>query len=271
MKSLGLSQPDKTVPLVWHADGVKIYKNQKIWVYSYSSMVRKKGDSFENKTVLAIIRDAALAKPQTHDTMAKIIAYICKTLQTGKYPLLDWTGNAWAPDSMEFKRAGQYFTADGWRCCFSAFKGDLEARVQIHKMIRNYMANMICEHCPAGKLLNYADFRKNAPWASVRFSHQEFLDLNPPNRQSAWVEVPGWRKERNLEDKGVFTFSFLASSKERKLKKGLLRICVVRRVASRCAPCTGFASHIASGSEPMCNSWVADRSFQLQTSWANFG
>ena len=124
MKSLDLSQPDKTVPLVWHADGVKIYKNQKIWVYSYSSMVRKKGDSFENKTVLAIIRDAALAKPQTHDTMAKIIAYICKTLQTGKYPLLDWTGNAWAPDSMEFKRAGQYFTADGWRCCFSAFKGD---------------------------------------------------------------------------------------------------------------------------------------------------
>ena len=67
-------------------------------------------------------------------------------------------------------------------------------------MIRNYMANMICEHCPAGKLLNYADFRKDAPWFAVRFSHEEFLALNPQNRQSAWTAVPVWRKERNLED-----------------------------------------------------------------------
>ena len=40
---------------------------------------------------------------------------------------------------------------------------------------------------------------KEAPWFDVRFSHQVFLDLNPPHRQSAWVAVPGWRKCRNLE------------------------------------------------------------------------
>ena len=199
-RSLDLREPSKTVPLVWHVDGVKIYKNQKIWVYSYSSMVRKSGNSLENKTVLAIIRDNLLAKPETHDAMAAVIAYICKTLQTGRYPTVDWKGAPWPPNSRESSVAGKLFTKDCWRCCFSAFKGDLEARVMIHKMVRNYMANMICEHCPAGKLLNYPDFRKNAPWASVRFSHQDFLDLNPPNRQSAWVLVPGWRKERNLEE-----------------------------------------------------------------------
>lgn len=198
--SLDLSQPSKTIPIVWHTDGVKIYKNQKIWIYSYSSMVRQKGNSLENKAVLAIIRDNLLSKPHTHDGMAKVIAWVCKTLQTGKYPVADWLGRAWPQGSRERALAGKNFTRECWRCCFSAFKGDLEARVQVHKLVRNYMANMICEHCPAGKLLNYADFRGNAPWSAVRFSHQQFLDLNPPNRQSAWINVPGWRKERNLED-----------------------------------------------------------------------
>ena len=201
IQSLDLSQPERTVPLVFHIDGVKIYKNQKIWVYSYSSMLRKRGNSLENKVVLAIIRDSLLAKPQTHDAMAEVIAWICKTLQTGRYPLTDWKGNEWPEGSRERSNAGEQFTQDGWRFCFSAFKGDLEARVQVHKMVRNYMANMICEHCPAGKVLSYADFRQDAPWSHVRFTHQQFLDLNPPHRQSAWVLVPGWRKERNLEDK----------------------------------------------------------------------
>ena len=109
-------------------------------------MLRKKGNSFENKTVLAIIRDSAVSKPRTHDAMGKVIAWICKTLQTGIYPVTDWKGNPWPAGSTESQNAGSYFSADRWRCCFSAFKGDLEARVQIHKMIRNYMANMICEH-----------------------------------------------------------------------------------------------------------------------------
>lgn len=196
---LDLSQPSRTIPLVFHVDGVKVFKNQKVWVYSYSSMVRKKGNSLENKMVLAIIRDSMLAKPHTHDAMANVIAWVCATLSTGRFPLCDWKGAPWATSSIASRMAGQPFTRDGWRCEFAAFKGDLEARVMIHKMIRNYMANMICEHCPAGKLLNFADFRKNAPWALVRFSHQELLDLNPAHRQSQWTKVRGWRKERNLE------------------------------------------------------------------------
>lgn len=51
--------------------------------YSYSSMVRKRGNSLENKTVLAIVRDSMLAKPHTHDAMARVIAFICKALSTG--------------------------------------------------------------------------------------------------------------------------------------------------------------------------------------------
>lgn len=32
VQSLDLSQPSKTIPLAFHVDGVKVYKNQKVWV-----------------------------------------------------------------------------------------------------------------------------------------------------------------------------------------------------------------------------------------------
>jgi hypothetical protein len=31
-------------------------------------------------------------------------------------------------------------------------------------------------------------------------SHEEFLVLNPPHKQSAWGAVAGWTKDRNLEE-----------------------------------------------------------------------
>lgn len=197
---LDLSQPERTIPLVFHCDGVKIFKTQKAWVYSYSSMIKKKHGSLANKMVFLIVREAALVKYRTHDEVARLVGYCCKTLATGCYPLLDVDGNAFEEQSLEALRAGQPFTTAGWRACFCGFKSDLEARVQVHKMVRNYMANNICEHCCAGKEIPYTDFTEGAAWKLCRFTHKEFLMMNPSSRQSGWVQVPGWRKERNLED-----------------------------------------------------------------------
>lgn len=185
---------------MWHCDGVKIFKSQKAWIYSYSSIIKKKHDSLANKMVFVVVRDSALVKFKTHDSIAHLVAYACKTLATGCYPLLDENGTPFAENTLEASRAGQSFTRDGWRACFCGFKSDLEARVQVHKMTRNYMANSICEHCCAGRDMSYADFTSNAAWKLCRFSHEQFLMMNPAERQSAWVEVPGWRKDRNLED-----------------------------------------------------------------------
>ena len=201
VQSLDLSQPSKTIPLAFHVDGVKVYKNQKVWVYSYSSMVRKRGNSLENKTVLAIVRDSMLAKPHAHDAMARVIAFICKTLSTGLYPLCDWKGNPWPSNSREHALAGTplHVMMDGavhlrlsrgtWKL-ESWFTRWFETTWQI------WFVNIArLENCWA--MLTSG---RNAPWTSVRFSHQEFLDLNPPNRQSAWTNIPGWTKDRNLED-----------------------------------------------------------------------
>ena len=197
---LDLRCPSRTIPIVFHADGVKVYKTQKIWVYSYSSLLKKKGSSLQNKIVLLVVRESLLAKPHTHDAIARLVGWVCTILQTGCFPDKDFSGQSWPVGSRESENAGKPFARENWCASFAAFKGDLEARVMIHKLIRNYMGNMICEHCPAGKLLSYKDFRKTAPWSDVRFTHQEFLDLNPPHRQSMWTCVPGWTKDRNLED-----------------------------------------------------------------------
>lgn len=62
IRDLDLSEPSTTVPIAIHVDGVKIFKNQKAWIYSYSSMTRKAGDSICNKMVILILRDSLLAK-----------------------------------------------------------------------------------------------------------------------------------------------------------------------------------------------------------------
>ena len=69
-------------------------------------------------------------------------------------------------------------------------------------MQRHYNATWICEHCLASRqdAFTFGDFREEAACLRVRFSHEDFLMLNNPSKQSSWVCVEGWTKDRNLED-----------------------------------------------------------------------
>ena len=171
-ESMDVKGPDArmTFPLNWHADGVRVYKQQKCWVYSYSCAL-KKGPSLSSKLMLLLVREPLLRKPDTHDAIGKVIGWIQRVLQTGLFPPTDFMGSAWPPDSLEAARANLPF-AGGYKCAFSAFKGDWEARAVIHKLQRSYNHNNICEHCPASKLdngFNYRDFSLNAPYLDVQF------------------------------------------------------------------------------------------------------
>ena len=200
---LNIAEPSHTIPIVWHADGVKIFRNQKAWVYSYSSMVKKSELAISNKMVFCILKDSAMSKPQTHDAIGKIIGYVMKVLQTGRYPTADYLGNPFPTTSIEFSRAGHPFAYSAlgrpWMGAFCAWKEDLEARVQIHKLVRNYMSNAICEHCAASRQISFGDFSQNAAWRESRFTHAQFMILTPPERYSSWLNVPGWTKNRNLD------------------------------------------------------------------------
>jgi len=191
---------ESCVPLYFHTDGVKIYKSQKAWVYSMSSTCRK-GTSISTKLVFILLREAEIIKGRSHDAVGKLVGYIVDTLMTGAFPLLDHEGNKFAQGSVQSQRAGQAF-AGGWSMAFAGFKGDWEARAMVHKLTRYYRTTFICEHCMASYKdeFTFGDFRPNANSQVIRFSHDDFLMLNPPNDQSSWTCVKGWTKDRNLEE-----------------------------------------------------------------------
>ena len=189
-EDLDLKDPESTIPISWHCDGVKVFKTHKCWVYSFSSCIRK-GPSLDTKLLFLDIRDTLLVKPPTHDAVGKLIGYCMDVLMTGNFPQKDYEGRDFPADSLEARRAGLPF-ASGFKAAFAAFKADLEARVMIHKLVRNWSADSICEHYLASKLpngFNYGDFSNNAAYFECLFSHSEFLWLNPPTKQSSWVHV----------------------------------------------------------------------------------
>ena len=199
---LNLQESDfgSCIPLFFHVDAVRVYKNQKLWVYSLASAVRK-GPSIKTKIIFALVRDTMLIKDDTHHALGKIVGYITKTLKSGCFPSLDYSGKAFRVGSKEALRAGTRY-AGPWFGAFSAFKGDWEARRDIHRMQRHYNATWICEHCLASRqdAFTFGDFREEAACLRVRFSHEDFLMLNNPSKQSSCVCVEGWTKDRNLED-----------------------------------------------------------------------
>ena len=201
VQMLQLEEPQKTIPIFWHTDGVRVFKQQKNWIYSYASAL-KKGSSLQSKLLLLLVRETLVWKPFTHDRIAEVIAWVQRVLQTGKYPDADFTGAPWEEGSLQAKVAGSVF-AGGWRCAFSGCKGDWEAKVYIHKLQRSYRHDNICEHCLATKkdgVFYYKDFSPNAAYLSLQFTHAQFMIMTPAEQQSKWQHVPGWTKDRNLED-----------------------------------------------------------------------
>ena len=210
-QKLTIDNPETTIPIAWHVDGVKIYKTHKAWVYSFSSAI-KKGPSLISKSLVLLFREAVMVKPFTHDAVGRIVAYIMKVLQTGLFPSQDFSGNDFPKESVEEIRSGTPF-AGGWKGAFACFKADLEARVLVHKLVRNWASDSMCEHCLASRLpqFTYGDFSDRAAYWECMFTHEEFFLLNPASRQSTWLNVPGWDKDRNLDEpwpKNVYTMNF---------------------------------------------------------------
>ena len=200
VQMLQLEEPERTLPVYWHADGVRVYKQQKCWIYSFGCAL-KKGPSLSSKLFMLLVRENLVWKPFTHDRIAELIGWIQGVLQRGVFPEHDFEGNAWPRGSPEAEKANRPF-AGGYKLAFSGFKGDWEARVLLHKLPRSYNHNYICEHCPASKLsgaFNYRNFAPDAPYLQAQFTHNQYLLMTPPELRSSWTHVPGWTKDRNLE------------------------------------------------------------------------
>ena len=185
------------IPVYWHMDGVKVYKNQKAWIYSFCSATRK-GLSTETKLVFTLVRDTIVQKHSTHDEIAKRIGYCMSVLETGRFPHVDEYGRPFPQSSAQASRAGSCY-AGGWTARFAGFKADWEGRVVAHKFERNYSAHNICEKCSATRA-NFGNFNDDAAYMGTRRSFDEYVHSCSARRLSAWVNVRGWCPDRNLED-----------------------------------------------------------------------
>ena len=94
---LEANQHRTTVPVFFHADGVRTYKAQKAWIYSFSSACRK-GPSTKNKTCAVGNR---VIKDKTHDAIGKLMGYITSTMQSGQFPDRQPDGSPFAEGSLE--------------------------------------------------------------------------------------------------------------------------------------------------------------------------
>lgn len=202
---------DRTVPIFWHTDGVRVYRAQKAWIYSYSSACRK-GESIQTKLVYTLIHETSIRKFCTHDCVAKHIGYITDVLATGRFPLADENGHPFAEGTPQCLKAGTPI-AGRWLFRFAGFKGDWEARAICHKFERNYASKNICELCPASRSgeNSFGNFHPDAPYRSVSWTHEEYIGMCSRHRVSAWTHVRGWRRERNLEDPRLIENGLLPS------------------------------------------------------------
>ena len=194
---LGREEFGRCVPLYIHCDGVRVYRHQKMFIYSMSSACRK-GPSMRTKWVFIVVRESEIVKHKTHASIAALVSYMVETLRSGKYPELDSQGCSWPVGSASASRAGKPFEFN-WIMTFAAFKGDWEARQQVHRLNRYYATKYICEHCCASyeEHNTFGDFRMSANCLSLRFTHEQYLMMSTP---SPWLCVRGWTKDRNLEE-----------------------------------------------------------------------
>ncbi|CAE8634688.1 unnamed protein product [Polarella glacialis] len=133
--------------------------------------------------------------------VTQIIAWIHRVMLTGLKPATDHLGCEWPPGSRRAMEAGSPF-ARQLLGAFAGFKSDLEARVLCHRLPRSYMHNFVCEHdlaCVHLAHLQYGDFRSTAGWRTSAITHEDYM-ITSESSMSPWAEVPGWRKERNLDD-----------------------------------------------------------------------
>ena len=146
-------------------DGVKVYKTQKAYVYSFSSLIPK-GPSLDTKCLTLLVRDGDLVKPHTHNDIGILLGYIMKVLSMLVTSQLQTReGNLSREERWKLLGQGSPLQGVGG-VPLRHSKADLEARVMVHQLTPNWASLAICEHCLASKneAFSYGDFSDNAAY-----------------------------------------------------------------------------------------------------------
>ncbi|CAE7360777.1 unnamed protein product, partial [Symbiodinium pilosum] len=165
-----------------------VYKNQKCWVYSVSSAVCK-GPVLQSKLVFCVVRESTNAKPKTNDRIGEVIGWICKCLQSGKYPDKDFDGKEWPSGtcSIQYTKESRAVQLLGYLLTTSNVASTV-------KMMMFWLADFLYEN----RQTVGGPKRAMASYTLAMF--QRMLDVNGP-----------WLNEADAERTGRYGRTFLLS------------------------------------------------------------
>ena len=141
-------------------------------------------------------------KDTTEAGITDMLNYQLEVLLSGEHPEIDFaTGK---PFKCKKKATlAKTLLADGFRCAFSAWTGDLKEKVAVHRFSRKYNSNFLCERCLCNKALASAnpwDFRRSSSWWHMKTTPLQYLQTHKGSARSPWSKVRGWSPLRNKND-----------------------------------------------------------------------
>ncbi|CAL1142427.1 unnamed protein product [Cladocopium goreaui] len=194
---------ERLVGIHIHDDGCEFYKEDEYFVWSWSSIFATAGsikDVLMFRFPIAVIPErwmrTASVRDEVHKKIAELTAWSMEYAGRGTWPQTGFEGEEFHPKTTRFKRKGSEL-AKGWRACLFAFKADLKARHQMHKLKRWYKCNEFCDRCLAlqgdncPSELDYRNVGPSAAWNLTTITDETYRVLDRGSL-SPWAQVPGF-------------------------------------------------------------------------------
>ena len=201
-----LERMDFTVPFTLHGDDVQVQNNSKIYILQSSSALSRAPSNLSKLLVSAILsrtmvknKFSGITINETADELHKMVADSFRVLLEGVWPYVDYLRRPYT--GWRAKKAGTPL-AGPWRAAFSHVRGDLEFKARVFNW-NHYARFLICKDCMAHKppgRLSFTNLLPTAPCFEVPVSHEDWLLNTADIYLSPLAAIPGFRKERVLED-----------------------------------------------------------------------
>ncbi len=197
-----------TVPYTLHGDDVRVHNNSKVYVITCSSALTRAPSKVSRLLVTAFLSRLSVKRTvggrvlnQSIDEIHQTISHSSHCLLEGRWPRTDYKGRPFSGFRVDM--AGRPL-AGPWRAAFSHMRGDLEFKARAFNW-PNYACHFLCHLCPAHKgddPLCFTDLSPGAPCFQISYSHEDYLwnCACMGSYRSPFLQLPGFRKERVLED-----------------------------------------------------------------------
>ena len=205
MKNLAaIGQLHRAVPLTFHQDGVEMFRDVEVNVWSWASALTL-GNDLETKFPLCLVWEEDMpTKKLRYDAnkvVRRYIDYCLQALESGVWPDVGFYGE---PLRGSRRKAGELLCGGEWQALFAGWKGDGKARKVENNFNRGWDSTFICFECAAAApfktappQLHYTHVGPDAPWRLTRICHEMYMRTDG---SSPWALVRGWHLQLVYRD-----------------------------------------------------------------------